>query len=144
MPWHCIHIQFFLGKIHWQGAMYCQNCRHLNSKILHFSKQVNTLRLRQNGGHFTDDVFKCFFLNENVWILFKITLFVPMGPFNNIPALVEIMAWCRPGNKPLYEPMMVRLPTHICITRPHWVNTYPSWLLHCRLDNHMMAPVTVQ
>ena len=29
------------------------------------------------------------------------------------------MAWCRPGDKPLSEPMMVRLPTHVCVTRPH-------------------------
>ena len=28
------------------------------------------------------------------------------GPINNIPALVQIMAWCRPGDKPLSEPMM--------------------------------------
>ena len=33
------------------------------------------------------------------------------------------MAWCRPGDKPLSEPKMVRLPTHICVTRPQWVNT---------------------
>ena len=25
------------------------------------------------------------------------------------------------GDKPLSEPMMVRLPTHICVTRPQWV-----------------------
>ena len=31
------------------------------------------------------------------------------------------MAWHRPGDKPLSEPMVVRLPTHICITRPQWV-----------------------
>ena len=30
--------------------------------------------------------------------------------------------WCRPGDKPLFEPMMASLPTHICVTRPHWVN----------------------
>ena len=34
----------------------------------------------------------------------------------------QLMAWCRPGDKPLSEPMMVRLPTHICITRSQWVN----------------------
>ena len=32
--------------------------------------------------------------------------FVPHGPFNNIPALVQIMAWRRSGDKPLSEPMM--------------------------------------
>ena len=34
------------------------------------------------------------------------------------------MAWCRPGDKPLSEPMMVRLQMHICITRPKWVKGY--------------------
>ena len=38
-----------------------------------------------------------------------------------IPALVQIMAWCRPGNKPLSEPMMLSLLMHICITRPQCV-----------------------
>ena len=33
--------------------------------------------------------------------------FVPKGPINNIPAMVQMMAWCRPGDKPLSEPMMV-------------------------------------
>ena len=33
------------------------------------------------------------------------------------------MAWRRSGDKPLSEPMMVGLPTHICVTRPQWVNT---------------------
>ena len=31
------------------------------------------------------------------------------------------MAWRRPGDKPLSEPMMVSLPTHICVIRPQWV-----------------------
>ena len=48
---------------------------------------------------------------------------VPMCPIINIPALVQIMAWRRWGDKPLSEPMMVRLPMHICVTRPQWVNT---------------------
>ena len=34
------------------------------------------------------------------------------------PALNQAMAWCRPGNKPLSEPMMVILPTHICVSLP--------------------------
>ena len=83
----------------------------------------NTLRPRQNGRHFADDVFKCIYLNENMWISLKISLkFVHKGLINNIPSLVQIMAWCRPGGKPLSEPMMVSLLTHICVTRPQWVN----------------------
>ena len=64
-----------------------------------------------------------FFLNENVWILIKVSLkFVPKVPINNIPGFVQIMAWRRPGDKPLSEPMMVSLLTHICVTRPQWDN----------------------
>ena len=85
--------------------------------------RFNTLRPRQNERRFADDIFKCIYLNENVWISIKISLnFVPQGPINNIPALVQIMAWRRPGDKPLSEPMVVSLPTHICVTRPQWVN----------------------
>ena len=85
--------------------------------------QFRTLMSRQNGRHFTVDIFKCIFLNENVWISLKITLrFVPKVPVNNIPALVQIMAWRWPGDKPLSEPVMVSLLTHICITGPQWVN----------------------
>ena len=76
-----------------------------------------TLRPRQNGRHFADDTFKRIFLNGNVRISIKISLkFVPKGPTNNNPA------WRRSGDKPLSEPMMVSLLTHICVTRPQWVN----------------------
>ena len=34
--------------------------------------------------------------------------FVPKGPINNIPALVQIMAWRRTGDKALSEPMMTQ------------------------------------
>ena len=82
----------------------------------------NTLRPRQNGRHFADDIFKYIFLNENVWIPIKISLkFVAKGSIDNILALVQIMAQCRPGDKPLSEPMMFSLPTHICVTWPQWV-----------------------
>ena len=42
---------------------------------------------------FTDDIFKCIFLNENIWIMKKNQLrFVPKGQIDNMPALVQIMA----------------------------------------------------
>ena len=81
---------------------------------------INTLRPRRNEQH-----FKRIFFKENVWISIKISLkFVPKGPIDNITALVEIMAWRRSGDKPLSQPMMISLPTHICVTRPQWVNIY--------------------
>ena len=80
---------------------------------------INTFRPRQNGRHFPDDSFKWIFLNVNVWISIEVSLkFAPKGPINKIPALVQIIAWRRPGDKPLSEPMMVSLLTHIYVTRP--------------------------
>ena len=88
----------------------------------------NTLRPGQNGRHFADDIFNFIFLNENIWTPIKISLkFVPKGPINNIPALVLMMAWRRPGDKPLSEPVMVRLPTHICVARSQWVRDTNVW-----------------
>ena len=84
--------------------------------------KLNTLRPGQNGRHFPDDMFKCIFLNENVWISIDISLkFVPKGSINNNPTLFQIMAWRRPGDKPLSEPMMVSSLTQLCVTRPQWV-----------------------
>ena len=75
--------------------------------------------LTQDGRHFPDDIFKYIFFIENVLISINILLkFVSKGPINNIPALVQIMTWRRPGDKPLSEPIMVTLLTHICVTRP--------------------------
>ena len=89
----------------------------------HLNYCINTLRPRQNGHHFPDNIFKCIFLNENIWFPINISLkFVPRDRIGNIPASVQIMAWHRPGDKPLSEPMMVRLLTHICVARPQWVN----------------------
>ena len=71
-------------------------------------KTLNTLRLRQNCHHFTDDILQCIFLDANVWTWLKISLkFVPKIRINNISALAQIMAWHQPGDKPLSEPMIV-------------------------------------
>ena len=94
-----------------------------HSWILLLCCEINTLRPRQNGRYFADDIFKYIFLNENVWIPIKISLkFVPKGRINKIPTLIQIMAWRRPGDKPLSETIIVSLPTRICVTRPQWVN----------------------
>ena len=83
---------------------------------------VNTLRPRQDGRHFSDDIFKWIFFNENCCIFIQISMkYIPKGPIYNNPVLVQIMAWCRPGDKPFSEPMIVRLPMHICISQPQWV-----------------------
>ena len=86
---------------------------------------LSMLKPNQNDHHFADNIFKCFFLNENEIILIENSLkFVPKNPINNISALVQIMACHLIGAKPLSEPILWwrRLPTHICITWPQWVN----------------------
>ena len=115
------HITYSEYKVLWYSLFtYTKSSRFLlyNSGLTQRSSLLNTLRPRQNGHLFTDAAFKCIFLNENIRISIKISLkFVPRGPINNIPTLVQVIAWRRPGDKPLSEPMMVTLPTHICVTR---------------------------
>ena len=49
---------------------------------------------------FPDDIFKYVFVNENE---------------NDIPALVQIVAWRRPGDKPLSGPMIALFTdTYMC------------------------------
>ena len=65
---------------------------------------IKTLRLRQNGCHFSDNIFKCNFFNENVFTSIGISLmFVPQVPVDNNIALVQIMAWHWTGDKPLSD-----------------------------------------
>ena len=105
------------------------------------------LKLRQNGSHFAYDYFKSIFSNENVWSSFETSLkYVPKHQNNNIPTLIQIMAWCWPGDKPLVEPMMVTLLMHICVTRPQRVGTLqPSNPLTviCQLFALLVAPLVV-
>ena len=103
-------------------------CQSYGMKIL------NTMRLRQNGHHLPDDIFKCIFLNENVFVSIKISLkFVPKGPINDITALIQIMAWRCQGKKPLSEPIMVSLLTHICVTQPQWVDSLSTRFCICHM-----------
>ena len=107
----------------WWPSLLTYVCATLPWCIVGSEFWFNTLRPRQNGRHFPADIFKRIFFNENVSISIKISLkFVPKGAINNIPVLFQIMTWRRPGDKPLSEPVIVRLPTHTCVTRPEWVN----------------------
>ena len=126
LSWHHRDIcgTFRPAQEHYRNVTCASWLSHTTSYLL-FDEMLNTLRPRQNGRHFADNTFKRIFLNENVRISIEISLkFVPKGPINNIPALVQIMAWHQSGDKPLSEPMMVSLLTHVCVTRPQWVNTF--------------------
>ena len=95
-------VTWYCSKLH----SVSQTCSNNRMSSINFC--VNTLRPRQNGHNFPDDIFKCIFLNESICISLKIWLHsFPKFRINNNPALVQIMAWHRPGDKPLSEPMMV-------------------------------------
>ena len=82
-----------------------------------YASHVNTLKPRQYCRRFTNDIFKCIILTENAWISLDIELkFVHDIRVHNIAILVQIVAWRRPGDISLSEPMMGNL--HTCVTRP--------------------------
>ena len=81
-------------------------CRGLAVKSV-----TNTLRL---GWHFSDDMFKYVFLNENYCILNQILLkFVLYDPIDSLSALIQIMAQHQWGDKPLPEAFMAVVWCHI-------------------------------
>ena len=110
-----------------KGLMYTCSFECIVKCVFYITASVNILRPRQNGRQFADDTFKRIFLKENVRISIKISLkFVPKSPIDNIPSLFQIMAWRRPGDKPLSEAMVVSLLTHLCVARSQWVKPVAS------------------
>ena len=102
-----------------------------------FRSLLNPLRPRRNRRQFSDDIFKCTFLKGNVLISIDISpKFIPKGPINNIPELGLIMAWYRPGHKPLSEPMMIISLTYIYINQPQWVKVNLIVNQLCVLETH--------
>ena len=71
---------------------------------------LNTLRPRQSSRHYTDDIFKYTWVNDKKLSSNEIWLkFVLKSPIDNVPAVVQIMAWHRRGDKPLSELMMAQI-----------------------------------
>ena len=88
----------------------------------------------------TQTTFSSAFFWKKMFELWLISLkFAPKGSINNMSALVQIMVWCHPGDKPLSEPMMVSLLTHICVTRPQWVNPFAGHKIANNLANATTA-----
>ena len=85
---------------------------------------VTTLRPRQNGRHFPDEIFKWIFLMK----IYRFELKCRWSVFRKCPTLVQIMAWRRSSYKPLSEAMMFSPLTHICVTRPQCVKLCSLWL----------------
>ena len=88
-------------------SLFGDQWHHMVTKLLVNVDSVNSSPPGQNGLHFADDMFKCIFLNKNIWISNKISLkYVPWSLIDNMLALVQVMAWRHSGNKSLSEPML--------------------------------------
>ena len=109
---------------------------------------VDTLRPRQTGPHVANDMFKCIFLNENVWISIKISpKFVSRGAINNMPTLVQIMAWGRPGNKRLSGSMITGayMRQSSSMGKKMWVSMVPlrKWFWSLCTNQNIAPPLPV-
>ena len=116
-----------IGLLAWGMEMHSQVVQIFLSMV---AKSVNNiLRLRQHCHHFHKQHFHMYFL---VWKYMNFTLdfteVVPKVPIDNNPALVQIMACRRPGNKPLPGLIiMVPLVMLTWVTQPQWVNFCSVW-----------------
>ena len=103
--WRLACIVFFITSVYILILIICSEVLIYDDTTAVFT--FNSSSSGQNGCHFVDDIIRCIFVNEKFCIFIKMSLkFVPMGPIDNNPALVKIMAWCQIGDKPLSEPML--------------------------------------
>ena len=73
-----VSIYFYGGHFSIMMPSYQHRDSHYEGKMVSQPSYLNTVRMRQNGHYFPDDIFKSIFLNENVRILINISVkFVP-------------------------------------------------------------------
>ena len=77
--------------------------------------RFNTIRPRQKGRHFPNDIFKFIYFNQNRCISIKTSLnslkIIGMCLIDNKAGLFQVMAWRPTGDKPLTETMMANVTT---------------------------------
>ena len=102
------------------------SCIYLFMYIVRNDEQdvwFNTSPPRHNGRQFANDTWKCIFISENVYDLIQISLtFVSKCPFDNMTALVHLMAWHRTQQVTSHwtKQCLPSSLTHICDTRGWW------------------------
>ena len=95
-----------VGPMNFAICVVSLSSRTLPLYSVHYLTQLPLDKMNAN---LADDIFECIFLNGNDRIPIRNSLkFVPRSPIDNKPALVQVMAWCRTGDKPLSEPMLNR------------------------------------
>ena len=102
-----------LSPANWRPFCLCLNVLNyqwkyfLQASLVSAAPLLNSSPPGKNGGHFTQVIFKCIFMNGKMCILIPISLkFVPRGPIDNMSALVQLIAWHQTGEKPLSEPLL--------------------------------------
>ena len=75
--------------------------------------------------HFADNIFLCIFLSAKfrIWIQISLKL-VRSGAIDNKPALFQVMAWRRAGDKPLSEPMLTLFTDAYMRHQGRWVKAW--------------------
>ena len=122
-------------KVQWRGALMFALIWALNKRL---SKQpqgwwfgtpsCSLWRIgMQSGRFYADDTFKRILVSENLS-----PKFVPKRPIKNKPELIEIMAWHRTGNRPLYEQIITQF-TNGCVTKLQWINIAKYNKIECNL-----------
>ena len=123
----------------WRDILYmlCRFIFYLGTVVLDPARiysrhHVKSSPPAQNDSHFADDIYKYIFLNEKFYILIWISLkFIPKGPIDYMPPLVQVIAWCGTGDKPLPQCWPMSL-THKCGTRDRWVKE--TWLFWMKMQ----------
>ena len=88
--------------IRWRYSKWLRISHEIDPTLTPPPNPINT-----QGGDKMAAISRRIFSNEILRILIQISLkFVPNGPINNEPTMVQIMAWRHKGAKPLSEPMM--------------------------------------
>ena len=89
MKWNDLtHLSRHPNEYAWCGMFEKDSVLFLWKKTSAF---INTLRPKQNGRHFADDIVMFISMNENFWILNKISLtYVPYGAIDNMAALTNL------------------------------------------------------
>ena len=86
---------------------------------------------------FSQTIFlHAFWWMKNILFLFEFhwRLFLRVGLSDNKPALVQVMAWRRRGDKPLPERCWPSSLTHICGTMRRWINHLITQLITVSLS----------
>ena len=100
----------------------------------------------QNGRHYTDDFFKCIFMNEKFCSLIPISLnFVHKGPIDKKSVLCQVMAWHQTSSKPLSEPMLTEFNDVYMRDMGRWLYSLAprfDWLTILELTSVLMTKIS--